>query len=159
MIYVSAPLVELTLLYSIKGIKKALDTCCLDPDQFTRKLTKEDLCEYYTGPEFNVEIKYSIVMNIISVNLIYGASLPALYFSTTFYLLLTYWIDKYILLAYCRLPQKTDDSLAVLVRWILKFILIWHTIFAIWIYGSPKLFPETENFNKSIQSNSLVLSV
>ena len=80
-------------------------------------------------------------MNVICVTYLYGSGLPLLYVSALGFLILTYVIEKYQLLAICRIPPKTDDSAAELTRHILKVALIWHIIFAIWIYGSPILFP------------------
>ena len=63
-----------------------------------------------------------------------------LYISTFSFLIITYWIDKYLLLCVCRKPKLIDNKLANLVHKLLKYTLMAHLIWSIWIYGNPKLF-------------------
>ncbi|CAD8090541.1 unnamed protein product [Paramecium sonneborni] len=155
-IYIIGPLINIMISSLIRCFKKCFDQCGLDEGQFTKKLTQQDLNEYYTGSDFNVELKYSQILTVICVNFLYSSGMPLLYLTTALFLFITFCSDKYYLLHFCKIPPKVDDSIAKLVRQILKLLLIWHTIFSIWIYGSTKLFPETVDFTKSIQSSSIV---
>ncbi|CAD8188725.1 unnamed protein product [Paramecium pentaurelia] len=158
LIYVIGPIINIVINSIIRCLKKCFDQCGLQDGQFTRKLTQQDLNEYYTGSDFNVELKYSQILTVICVNFLYSSGMPLLYLTTALFLFITYCCDKYFLLHFCKTPPKVDDSVAKLVRQILKLLLIWHVIFSIWIYGSTKLFPENIDFTQSIQSSSIVQS-
>ena len=113
---------------------------CHSKGNFTRKHLQDELNQLYLGNEFNLDVKYAQILTVIIVSLIYAPGLPVLYISTFSFLIVTYWIDKYLLLCVCRKPKLIDNKLANLVHKLLKYTLIVHLIWSIWIYGNPKLF-------------------
>lgn len=140
--YIFLPVVQFLLQMFYLWMRRCVDECCLPAGRFTRKSTQDDMNNYYLGPQFNIEIKYSAILNVICTNLIYGSGLPVLYFSTFLFLLLSYWLDKYVFLKVCRKPYHVDLSISHTVKQIIKGFLIIHLVWSIWIYGSPAIFPD-----------------
>jgi hypothetical protein len=62
----------------------------------TKKTNKRDFFELYMGPQFAIDIRYSEILTTIFITLVYSSGMPILYFSLLLYLILTYWIDKYL---------------------------------------------------------------
>jgi hypothetical protein len=73
--------------------------------------------------------------------------MPILYVTTFAFLVITYWVDKYSFLKLCRIPDKLDKKVANLVRRVLKYFLVIHLVWSLWVFGSSTLFldPNFEN--------------
>ena len=85
-------------------------------------------------------------MSIIFICILYCPGLPLLCISTLLFLVVQYWVDKYLILKHCRTPPNFDDQLETMVRQIFWVIIPFHLIFAIWIFGNPDLFVEDSQF-------------
>ena len=101
-----------------------------------------DLNNLFLGPLFKLEIRYATVLLVVCVCLFYSPGMPILYSMTFGFLFISYWVDKYTFLTICRKPEKLDKKIANLGRKILKYFLIIHLMWSIWIFGSDILFLE-----------------
>ena len=60
-----------------------------------------------------------------------------------------------LVLKICRLPKNIDEEIEMYVKDILFCIIIVHLLFAIWIYGDSKIFPEVFFYNFAYFCNYL----
>eukprot|EP00939_MAST-03C_sp_MAST-3C-sp1_P001339 g1339.t1 len=96
----------------------------------------------YRGSPFFIHLRYSHVLHTIFFTMIYGAALPLIVPICALNLLLTYALDKTMLLRFF----NTDDldglngSLALSAARSLPYALILHLAFAIWIYSDANVF-------------------
>lgn len=81
-------------------------------DVYTTKQTSMQLyVDLYSGPEYIVHSKYSAVLNVVFVTMLYGVGLPLL-FPIAFVTLFFIYVTEKVELAYnYRLPATFDDTL------------------------------------------------
>jgi hypothetical protein len=62
----------------------------------TKKTNKKEYLDLYTGPNFGIDIRYAQLLTFIFVSLVYSSGIPILYFCVLLYLIITYFVDKYL---------------------------------------------------------------
>lgn len=58
-----------------------------------------------------MDIRYSKIIVVIFMTLIYSPGLPLLYFLGFMYFFLLYWLEKWWLFKVCKTPSNFDSSL------------------------------------------------
>jgi hypothetical protein len=105
--------------FFVPFVKKALDT-----KGFTISTKKTGTAAYialYSGPEYVLHFKYSGVVNVVYVTMMYGVGMPLL-FPIAAANLFTQWICERIALAYLvKLPPALDQKLTVNAITLLKW--------------------------------------
>src|SRR5687768_7290285 len=112
---ISLPLINI-IFYTIKQCFRCCDRKCTFDKTKTRKRTQQGWNALYTGPDFLIDFRYSQILTVVFICLLYGAGLPLLYFSTVINLMIIYWLDKYFLLRICKVPKRYDEQLEQKVR-------------------------------------------
>jgi hypothetical protein len=136
---VSLPIINLTILF-LKAIGRCCDRRCKCDKRVTKKKTQTKWNQLYTGPDFMIDLRYSQILNVVFICLLYGSGLPLLFVSTFLNLIIIYWLDKFFLLKICKNPKNFDDKLEISVRRVLYIILVIHLGVAVWVYGNPLIF-------------------
>ena len=90
----------------------------------------------YTGPEFYIDYRYSQILTIIYICLMFSSGMPILYLVTFVHLSVMFWIDKIYLLRVCRTPKNYDRYMAEKVRQVLFYAPIVHILFAVALFGN-----------------------
>jgi hypothetical protein len=101
---------------------------------------QKSLDEFVSGEQFELQLRYPHVLNGIFVTMLYSAGLPLLLPVLAISMLLTYWVEKYLLLRKYRRPQGgEDETLAMLCVQLLPFALVLHLAASVWIYGNSEV--------------------
>lgn len=79
------------------------------------------------------------------VTLVLGPGIPILYGFLAMFLFFCYWIDKYLLLRFYRIPPNFNNFLNKIFNYTLLTGIFFHLIFAIWIYGNENIFPKSDD--------------
>lgn len=67
--------------------------------------------DLYSGPDYVIHFKYSGILNIVYITMLYGIGMPIL-FPVAAFNFLNQWIAERIVVAYfCRLPPALDNKL------------------------------------------------
>jgi hypothetical protein len=103
------------------------------------RFTKKEYFEYYVGPHFDMDIRYSQLLTTIFITILFSPGLPILYVFLFLYVLITYWVDKILTFRYYKKPPQYDLYLARTFHGILLVGMILHYLLAIWIYGQPSI--------------------
>lgn len=98
--------------------------------------TQDQLNQLYSGTQFNLSQRYSMILVIIYVALFYSAGIPLLIPSTATILIISYWVDKYTFLRYYRIPPRYDESLSILCVAVLPYCIILHLAISCWFYSA-----------------------
>jgi hypothetical protein len=80
----------------MKGVFRCLDRGCTCDKRKTRKLLQDEYNEVYSGPEFNIEVRYAQSMTTIFIIMIYSSGMPLLYLVGTCQFFMMYWVDKFL---------------------------------------------------------------
>lgn len=110
----------------------------------SKKITNPD--EYIkinTPRHFIMEAKYSSVIKSIFVAFTFSTGMPILNLLAFVFLLVDYWVNKYIVLRNARKPPIYSKKIIKNVIMLLPFALIIHCLFGMYIITNLSIFPLT----------------
>ena len=117
--------------------------CCdrkFSKNKNTAKLTRTEYFDLYIGPEFSIGSRYAQILSSIFVVLIYSSGMPILYICCFLFFLITFWVDKWMILRFYRTPPHTDLYISKLFNQIILLGIIVHFCVGLWIYGNKQIF-------------------
>ena len=124
----------------------------------TQKLRQQELQDLYTGPQMRIGYKMSYTFTYIFVGLTYSSGLPIMYPACFLYFLMTYWFDKTCTLRFYQRSQDFNEELPMKSINLMKYAVLLHFVFAIFIYSSSPLhsrYLERANFSEEASAESL----
>ncbi len=140
--------------YTLSGIYRCFDRCCA-ANKISSKLSKNEFFELYVGPEFSMGSRYAEILSTIFVVIIFSSGIPFLYVCCFLFFLITYWVDKFMVLRFYRTPPHTDLFVSKLFINIILFGIIVHLCVGIWIYGNEQIFVNVNSSYLDFISNFL----
>jgi hypothetical protein len=105
----------------------------------TNKKSLQTYVELYSGPIFFIHYKYSSIMNIVFVTMMYGMGLPILFPIAAFSFLTLYCMEKLLLHYVYREPPMYDEKLNKNALSILTYAPILYLAFGYWMLSSKQL--------------------
>ncbi len=106
----------------------------------TRQITQEDYENLYTGKEYNIAYSYATLLVVIFVTLTFSRALPVLYPIAFFYNLVSYWVDKYLMLNFYRRSETFDEHVPLKSLGYMKMALVFHGLISIIIFSNQQIF-------------------
>lgn len=82
------PVVEFCIAYSMKWFFRRQDRSGTKDEYKTKKTSLQLYIDLYSGPEYFIHFKYSGVLNVVFVTMMYGAGVPMLFVVAAF----TFWL-------------------------------------------------------------------
>lgn len=129
---IALPLVELVR-YGLTSVCRLVDRGCGSSRRLTKQLTQEDYEKIYTGPEFNLQIRYAASLSLVFLALSYSAGIPQLYFWLPVSFLLCFLVDKLlctrvltVVVSHFRTPPPCGRKLAKLAQSAYKYAALFH---------------------------------
>ena len=110
----------------------------------TKQIFQADYEQMYMGPELLFEYRYSTLLNIIFISLMFGTGMPILYFFGFISLFLSYWVDKWTLLRIYQTPPPYNKDLTKVSREWMNIAIILHLLFGFWMLSNSIIF-DTKN--------------
>jgi len=105
------PYVGLVTGFVIPMIKRALDNGFSGNQYKTKKSAMGGYKDLYSGAEYVIHFKYSGVLNIVYITMMYGMGMPILFVLAAFNFF-NQWVCERVIVAYqVKLPPALDDKL------------------------------------------------
>ena len=111
-----------------------------------KAVSQRDMDRAYEGARFELEMRYAYVLNTLAVCYFYAGGIPSLLPIAIVSLLITFWVDKWLLLRFYRRPPAYNAALARSMTSQMPYILLLHLSFSAWMYGNGDIF-ETRLLN------------
>jgi len=144
--------VNLLVLRTIRG---CLRCCC-----WRRAKTQQELNGMFVGPEFDLAVKYAVVLNLVFSCFLYSGGMPLLNCFCFLGLLFIYWTDKYLVLRYYKKPPVYNETLNTQAVNFLPLSVIFHCAVSLYMYGSDgEVLPEGTPLGERIVSASGLLLI
>ena len=121
----------------INGLSRCRDRGCTCDSKRTKQLTQHDYLKLYEPSEFQIEAKYATMLVTIALCLFYGTGMPIIFLAAALFLIIQFWIDKYLLLRCQKRPPQYDDYLANKSLSFMKLILLFHVIGFAMLFNGP----------------------
>jgi len=83
-----------------------------EDDKRTRKLIQVDYEDQNLGSDFYLAGGFNSLYTFLFLSVVYSGGLPLLYPITALYCLITYWVDKFLLVKLYKKPPNFDLELA-----------------------------------------------
>eukprot|EP00753_Platysulcus_tardus_P015322 PLAT4965.1.p1 GENE.PLAT4965.1~~PLAT4965.1.p1 ORF type:complete len:1865 (-),score=744.73 PLAT4965.1:152-5044(-) len=101
--------------------------------------TQSKLREQQLGPVFHLEVRYATTLSTFTVSFMFAAGIPLLLPVACAAMLLTYWVDKLLLLRFYRQPPQYDSQLSEQVVTTLQWALLVHLLMTAWMFSTPQV--------------------
>lgn len=134
------PIIEFLMYWGMRVLFRVLDRgFCTCSSFVTKKTSIKGYTDLYLGPVYYMHYKYSTVMNICFVTMMFGLGLPILFPIAIASFFVLYFLEK-LMLYYCyRMPpmydERLSDSVVNKLRWAPCFFLA----FGYWMASSNQL--------------------
>lgn len=96
------------------------------------------------GSEYLMEFRYSNILTVVLITMMFSPGLPLLYPIAFLFFLVTYFVDKYMLLRMYRKPVLFDNSLALSVLFWFKAAMGLHALMGIFMLSNTSILPTKE---------------
>jgi hypothetical protein len=134
------PIAEFFINFGMRFGYRLLDRRFKCDPNLTKKITLQQYVELYSGPTFFIHYKYSGILNITFVTMMYGIGLPILFPVAAFAFLTLYLIEK-LMIYYCyRQPPMYDARLNENVLSILTYAPLLFLSFGYWMISNHQLY-------------------
>lgn len=140
------PYVGLTTGFLIPMIKRGLDRKFSGNPYKTKKTSMAAYKDLYSGADYVIHFKYSGVLNIVYITMMYGMGMPILFVLAAFNFF-NQWVCERIIVAYCvKLPPALDDKLTINAINMLKWAPILLLFNGYWMISNKQIYQNTYNF-------------
>lgn len=134
------PIIEVLGYWGLRVLYRCLDRPCCVFDTFqTKKTSLYSYQELYMGPVYYMHYKYSTVMNICFVTMMFGFGLPILFPIATLSFAVLYFLEKTLLIYVYRMPPMYDERLSQSVLDKLRWAPVFFLAFGYWMASSEQL--------------------
>lgn len=139
----------------LRSIRRCLRCCC-----WRRAKTQQELNGLFVGPEFDLAVKYAVVLNLVFSCFLYSGGMPLLNCFCFLGLFFIYWTDKYLILRYYKKPPVYNETLNTRAITLLPLSVIFHCAVSLYMYGADgEMLPEDTPLGERIVSASGLLLI
>ncbi len=92
---IAYPIAEFFIFYSIRFIKRLMDSGFTFNKESTKKNLIIDYVDLYSGPEYVIHYKYSFIFNVVFMTFLFGAGLPILFPLAMCSLIVLYIMERF----------------------------------------------------------------
>lgn len=110
----------------------------------TRCTTVQQYIDLHSGPEYLVHFRFSFIMNIAFITMIYGPSLPLLFPTAFISFLIIYILEVYCLFYVYKKPVSYDAALYLAVLNQLQYASLISLAFSAWQFSNFELLPKIQ---------------
>jgi hypothetical protein len=134
------PLIEFLVFWGLRVLFRAFDRPCCSPDSLkTKKTSINSYIQIYVGPLQYMHFKYSAILNICFVTMMFGFGMPLLFPVAATGFAILYVVENLMLYYAYQQPPLTDEKLDASVLNFLKFAPLVFLAFGYWMVSSKQL--------------------
>ena len=142
------PYVTLTTGFVIPRLKAYLDNDFTGDVYRTKTTAMAQYINLYSGTDYVIHFKYSTVLNVVYITMMYGVGMPML-FPLAAFNFFNQWITERIIVAYqVRLPPALDDKLTNNCIGMLKGAPLLLLFNGYWMISNRQIFTNAWNYKE-----------
>lgn len=111
-------------------------------EHLTKKSTMSAFRGLYGGDDYIIHFKYSELLNIIFVTMMYGFAQPLLFPIAAINLTLNYIVERAVIAYQMKLPPTLDNRLTNYALTTVKIAPFLYLINGFWALGNPQIFSQ-----------------
>src|SRR3569833_3035193 len=110
-------------------------------DTYKTKKTSMQLYVYlYSGSEYFIHFKYSAILNVTFVTMMYGMGLPILFPIAAFTYFVVYTMERLVVAYFVQMPPTFDNKMTKNAVSILRWAPLLHLAFGYWMLSNKQIF-------------------
>lgn len=145
------PYVEFGIAYAQRFVFRRMDRSWGSDDYKTKKTSMQLYIDLYSGPEYFIHFKYSGILNVTFVTMMYGVGLPILYPIAAFTYFNLYTLERLLVAYFYQLPPTFDDKMTKNAVSILRWASVLHLFFGYWMLSNKQIFQNVYSFINTTQ--------
>lgn len=142
------PYITLTTGFVIPWIKRGLDNKFSGDPYKTKKTSMAMFKALYGGADYTIHFKYSGILNIVYITMMYGLGMPILFVLAAFNFFNQYVCERLIVAYQVRLPAALDDKLTTNALSMIKWAPIMFITNGYWMISNTQIFENQWQFVK-----------
>jgi hypothetical protein len=128
------------LWFGIRSLKRLFDIKGTDDqDHFSNSVTIQQYINKWSGPQFFIHYKYSSILNITFITMVFGIAIPSLFLTAAASLFVLYCLEVYMLFYVYKRPPQYDVQLNNYVLKRLAWAPFFMLAFGFWYLSNPML--------------------
>jgi hypothetical protein len=96
--------------------------------------------DIYSGPEYMIHFKYSGMMNITFITMMYGLGMPILFPIAAWAYFVLYSVERLLVAYFYQLPPTFDDKLTKNAMNTLRWAAVLHLLVGYWMLSNYQIF-------------------
>jgi hypothetical protein len=117
-------IIEFFISYGQKFVFRLLDRSFTSDTYKTKKTSMQVYVDLYSGPEYFIHFKYSGVLNVTFVTMMYGMGIPVLFPIAAWTYFVIYTMERLMTSYYVQMPPTFDDKMTKNAVSILRWAVI-----------------------------------
>lgn len=154
------PYVGLVTGFAIPWLKRKLDRKFKNDIYMTKKTSMAQYKDLYSGGDYTIHFKYSGILNIMYITMMYGLGMPILFPIAAFNFLNQYVCERIIVAYQSKQPPALDNKLTINCIDMLKWSPILFLFNGYWMLSNEQIFKNTwfyiQNTNEKMKSGHQV---
>jgi hypothetical protein len=144
--------------FSMRLAKRIMDGLGTDDDLPSKSGTLQQYINKFAGPQYFMHYKYSSIMNIVFLTMMFGPGMPILFPVAAASLFVLYCLENYMLYYVYKAPPAYDEVLNNHVLSKLSKAPIFLLAFGFWMYTNPQLQQSYESLTPLPRSSSTFMA-
>jgi hypothetical protein len=124
----------------LKNRSKKSDRSGTDDEYSTKISNLNRYIELYSGPEYDIHFKYSGVLNILYVTMMYGLGIPLLFPVAALSYFILYTFERLTVAYFYQQPPAFDDKLTKNMVKLMRQTPILYLLFGFWMLSNKQTF-------------------
>jgi len=134
------PTIEFGIAYARAWVFRRMDRSWGSDTYKTKKTSIQLYVDLYSGPEYMIHFKYSGIMNVTFVTMMYGLGVPILFPIAAFSYFVLYTVERLTTSYFYQLPPTFDDQMTKNALGNLRWAAVFYLFFGYWMLSSRVIF-------------------
>jgi hypothetical protein len=134
------PYIEFCINITKLTVFRKLDRKGGKDDYTTKKRSMQLYIDLYSGPEYMIHFKYSGILNVCFVSMMYGIGMPILFPIAAFTYFNLMVLERLLVAYFYQLPPTFDDKLTKNALGIMRWGAVLHLFFGYWMLSNKQIF-------------------
>lgn len=130
---------EILIFYPMRAVYRIKDSCLSGKDYDSSCTTVQQYINKFAGPEYFMHFKYSAMLNITFITMMFGAGMPILFSVAAFSFFSLYIVENYMLYYVYKEPPAYDEALNLEVLRKLSYGPLFLVAFGYWMLSNKQL--------------------
>lgn len=130
------PFIEWGLAWGMPFAFRLLDNS-FSCDSYKTKLTSMQMyVDLYSGPAYFIHFKYSSMLNVLFVTMLYGVGIPILFPIAAITYFIYYSLERLCVAYFFQMPPTFDDKMTKNAVKIMRWAAVMHLFFGYWMLSN-----------------------